>query len=53
MDHAATTALRPEVLDSMLPYFGSEFGNASSVYGWGRIARQALVSARDTVSGLL
>ncbi|MDI9422848.1 MAG: cysteine desulfurase NifS [Bacillota bacterium] len=53
MDHAATTALRPEVLDSMLPYFGSEFGNASSVYGWGRRARQALDSARDTVSGLL
>ena len=32
MDHAATTPLRPEVLETMLPYFSEEFGNASSVY---------------------
>lgn len=53
LDHAATTPLRPEVVEVMLPYFTSEFGNASSVYGWGRRARQALDGARDTVSNLL
>ncbi|NMB20270.1 MAG: cysteine desulfurase NifS [Firmicutes bacterium] len=53
MDHAATTPMRQEVLDAMLPYFGTEFGNASSVYGWGRRAHQALDEARDTVAELL
>ncbi|HKM43605.1 MAG TPA: cysteine desulfurase NifS [Limnochordia bacterium] len=53
MDHAATTPVRSEVLDAMLPYFSSEFGNASSVYGWGRQAHHALDEARDTVAGLL
>ena len=32
MDHAATTAVRPEVLDAMLPYFTEKFGNPSGVY---------------------
>lgn len=53
MDHAATTPVRPEVVEAMLPYFSSEFGNASSVYGWGRRAHQALDGARDKVSELL
>jgi len=53
MDHAATTPVRPEVVEVMLPYFGTEFGNASSVYGWGRRAHQALDQARDTVAELL
>lgn len=53
MDHAATTPVRPEVLEAMLPYFSTEFGNASSVYSWGRSARQALDRARDTVGELL
>ena len=53
MDHAATTAVRPEVLEAMLPYFSTEFGNPSSVYSWGRSARTALDSARDQVAALL
>lgn len=53
MDHAATTPVRPEVLEAMLPYFSSEFGNPSSVYSWGRAARNALDSARDQVAALL
>ena len=32
MDHAATTAVRPEVLEKMLPYFGESYGNPSSIY---------------------
>lgn len=53
MDHAATTPVRPEVMEAMLPYFSSQFGNPSSVYGWGRRAHQALDEARDTVAKLL
>lgn len=53
MDHAATTPVRPEVLEAMLPYFNTEFGNPSSVYSWGRSARKALDSARDLVAELL
>lgn len=53
LDHAATTFLRPEVLEVMMPYFSQEFGNASSVYASGRRAHQALDQARDTVASLL
>ncbi|HHY09477.1 MAG TPA: cysteine desulfurase, partial [Firmicutes bacterium] len=53
LDYAATTPLRPEALEAMLPYLKSEFGNPSSVYGWARRARQALDWARDTVAGVL
>jgi cysteine desulfurase len=50
LDHSATTPLDPEVLQSMMPYLTEEFGNASSVYGLGQRARQALDEARDTVA---
>ncbi len=46
MDHAATTPVRPEVLEEMLPFFTERFGNASSVYGLGRDARAAVELAR-------
>ena len=35
LDHAATTPVRPEVLEAMLPYFSAKFGNASSTHRWG------------------
>jgi cysteine desulfurase len=41
-DHAATTALDPRVLDAMIPYFTTEYGNASSIYTLGRHAMQAI-----------
>src|SRR6202040_818153 len=50
LDHAATTPVRPEVLDAMAPYFGPRFGNPSSVHRWGREARAALDEARERVS---
>jgi cysteine desulfurase len=52
-DHAATTALDPRVLDAMLPYFTTEYGNASSIYTLGRHAMQAIDSAREQVADLL
>lgn len=46
-DHAATTPVRAEVLEAMLPFFGPRFGNPSSTHRWGREARAALDEARE------
>lgn len=53
LDHAATTPVRPEVVECMIPYFSHRFGNASSVYSWGREARKALDQARTTVAEII
>jgi cysteine desulfurase len=50
LDHAATTPVRPEVLEAMLPFFGPRFGNPSSTHRWGREARTALDEARERVA---
>ena len=50
LDHAATTPLRPEVLDAMQPYLTEHFGNPSSLHGTGRRARLGLDEARETVA---
>ncbi|HEV7782050.1 MAG TPA: cysteine desulfurase family protein [Chitinophagaceae bacterium] len=52
-DNAATTALDKEVLDAMLPYMTSHFGNPSSIYSYGRESRMAIEMARKTVAKLL
>ena len=53
LDHAATTPVRGEVLDAMLPFFGARFGNPSSVHRWGREARTALDEAHERVAACL
>lgn len=53
LDHAATTPVDPRVLDAMLPFFTSRFGNPSSVYALGRDARAALDWARATIAAIL
>lgn len=53
LDCSATTPVRPEVLDAMLPYFGDRFGNAGGAYSLGRKARGALESARMDVARVL
>ncbi|HXT14016.1 MAG TPA: cysteine desulfurase family protein [Gemmatimonadaceae bacterium] len=50
LDHAATTPVRPEVLEAMMPFFGPRFGNPSSMHRWGRDARTALDEARERVA---
>lgn len=50
VDHAATTAVRPQVLAAMLPYFAEQWGNPSSLYAGGRRAAQAVARARETVA---
>jgi cysteine desulfurase len=49
LDHAATTPLRPEALEAMLPYLGGEFGNPSSPHAYGRRARAALDQAHEQI----
>ena len=53
LDHAATTPVRPEVLEAMQPFFGARFGNPSSTHRWGREARAALDEARERVARCL
>ena len=53
MDNAATTAVRREVLEAMLPYFGEQFGNPSSVYRLARENKRAIDDARAAVAGAL
>ncbi|MCU0617175.1 MAG: cysteine desulfurase, partial [Gemmatimonadaceae bacterium] len=50
LDHAATTPVRPEVLEAMLPWFSTRFGNPSSTHKLGREARVALDEARERVA---
>ena len=53
LDHAATTALDSRVLDAMIPYFTTEYGNASSIYTLGRHAMQAIDRSREQVAEVL
>lgn len=54
LDHAATTPVRPEVLDAMLPFLdGRSFGNPSSAHRFGRAARTGLEQARREVAAAL
>ncbi len=53
LDHAATSPVLPVVVEEMMPWFTTEFGNPSSVYGQGRKARHALESYRARVADVL
>ena len=53
LDHNATTPLRPEVLDAMLPYLREHHGNPSSTHVFGRRAHDAVERARGQLAGLL
>src|SRR3982750_55571 len=52
-DNAATTPLDREVLDAMLPYMTTNFGNPSSIYSYGRESRMAIENARKSVAKIL
>ena len=53
MDYAATTPTRQEVVNTMLPYMTTHFGNPSSIYTLAQDARNAVDSARKTISKIL
>ena len=52
-DNAATTPLDPQVLDAMMPYLTTHFGNPSSIYSYGRETRLAIENARKSVAKIL
>lgn len=50
MDYSATTYVKPEVLDAMMPFFTEKFGNPSSFYGISRETKMAIDNARAQVA---
>lgn len=53
LDYSATTPVKKEVLDAMLPYFTEQFGNPSSIYGIGLESKEAITNARTQVAKLI
>ena len=53
LDNSATTQVRKEVLDAMIPYFTKVYGNASSVHTYGQEAKQALTKSREKFAKLI
>jgi len=50
LDHAATTPMRHEVVESMLPYMKERFGNPSTLYSYGQEAKKAIDGAREKIA---
>ncbi len=53
LDHAATTPMRPEAVQAMLPFLSERYGNPSAAHRAGREARRALDDARETMAEVL
>ncbi|WHE07980.1 cysteine desulfurase NifS [Thermoanaerobacterium thermosaccharolyticum] len=53
LDNAATTPMKPEALNSMMPFFDNRFGNPSSLYSYGQEAKKAIEEARDRVAAAI
>lgn len=53
LDNAATTSVRDEVLESMMPYFKTYYGNASSIYEIGKKSKRVIEKAREQIAKVL
>ncbi len=53
LDHAATTPVHPAVIEAMMPFWTTEFGNPSSVHQWGQSARHHLEAARAAIAEMI
>ncbi|MGY5144510.1 MAG: cysteine desulfurase family protein [Candidatus Nitrosopumilus sp. bin_32a] len=53
LDNAASTQIHDDVLDSMLPYLKEQYGNASSIHRYGRLAKKAIEKARKQIASLI
>lgn len=53
LDHAATTAIKDDVLKEMIPYLTNQYGNPSSFYNFGRKSKKAIEKAREQVASAI
>ena len=53
LDNAATTPMDKEVVEAMLPYMTTHFGNPSSIYSYGRETKLAVENARKSIAQIL
>ncbi len=53
LDNAASTQIHKDVLDSMLPFLKEQYGNASSIHRYGRLARKAIEKSRKQIASLI
>jgi len=53
LDHNATTPILPEVLEAMMPYLTTEWGNPSSAYKFGAKLKSVIETAREQVAELI
>ena len=53
LDYNATTPVAPEVCEAMLPFLREDFGNPSSIHGFGRRSKDALLQSRNTLASFL
>ena len=53
LDYSATTPVKQEVIDAMVPYFTEVYGNPSSLYSQGLVVREAVLKARKQVADLI
>ncbi|BEP28961.1 cysteine desulfurase NifS [Helicovermis profundi] len=53
LDYSATTPVKKEVLDAMIPYFTEVFGNPSSIHKFGRDAKAIVASSREKIANLI
>ncbi|MEM3143038.1 MAG: cysteine desulfurase family protein [Candidatus Nitrosotenuis sp.] len=53
LDHAASTPMRDEVIQEMMPYFKENYGNPSSIHRYGRMATKAIENARKRIADLI
>jgi cysteine desulfurase len=53
MDNAATTSVKPEVLNSMLPFFTDNYANPSSIYNFAQKSKKAVEDARTTIADII
>jgi len=53
LDHASTTPVRPEVVQAMVNFMLTDYGNPSSIHSWGRVAHEGMEQARANVARLI
>lgn len=53
LDNAATTEMYPQVVDAMMPYMREAYGNAGTIYSFGRNSAKAIAKAREQVAALI